>query len=146
MGESAFRVKELATKSIPEITICVNVNRVLERVTKSDYKTMWKWARDCVRSVDKEASAMTTSACDQLAALYKKKAAEEGLIDVKFFVRAMDAASKEVICEEALRLEEAVVRGETVEVGSGGIVTPEPTKTGIATESCTAKDLYQIFS
>ena len=56
---------------------------------------------------------MNISACDQLAALYKGKAAR-GLIDVKFFVRGMDAASKEVICEEALRLEEAVERGDVV--------------------------------
>jgi len=58
-------------------------------------------------------TAMSVNACDQLAALYKKKAAN-GLIDVKFFVsKNIGDVAKEVVCAEALRFDEAVERGDT---------------------------------
>ena len=54
----------------------------------------------------------STNARDQLAALYRKKA-DEGLIDVKFFVSNAGEVSPDVICAEAIRFDEAVERGDT---------------------------------
>lgn len=51
------------------------------------------------------------SACDAVAALYKKKQAN-GLVDVKFFVDDTYKATKEAVCKEVLRLEEALEKGE----------------------------------
>jgi hypothetical protein len=55
----------------------------------------------------------TISACEKLAALYKLKA-DNGLIDVKFFVSNVGDVAPEVVCAEALRFDEAVERGDTV--------------------------------
>lgn len=58
-------------------------------------------------------TAMTATACDKLAALYKSKASS-GLIDTKFFVsKNIGDAPPEVVCAEALRFDEAVERGDT---------------------------------
>jgi hypothetical protein len=58
----------------------------------------------------KEAS-MTHSDCIDLAALYERKA-QNGLVDVKFFVGNIGEAVKEIVCGEVLRLEAAVERGD----------------------------------
>jgi hypothetical protein len=54
----------------------------------------------------------TNNACEQLAALYKKKASE-GLIDAKYFVSNVGDVAKEIVFAEALRFDEAVERGDT---------------------------------
>ena len=51
------------------------------------------------------------NACDAVAAIYKQKAAD-GLVDVKFFVDDAYKATKEAVCKEVLRLEEAIKNGE----------------------------------
>lgn len=51
------------------------------------------------------------SECQELAELYKAKAAE-GLIDVKFYVGNAGEAGLQIVCAEALRLEAAIKRGE----------------------------------
>lgn len=50
------------------------------------------------------------NACDAVAALYKQKESA-GLIDVKFFVDDAYKATKEAVCKEVLRLEEAIAQG-----------------------------------
>lgn len=54
----------------------------------------------------------------KLAARFEKMAAD-GLVDVKFFVRNIDEASPDSVCEEVLRLYEAVDRGEEFELDFG---------------------------
>ena len=67
-----------------------------------------KWRKERRRVMNS-----SDNACDQLAALYRKKQAE-GLIDVKFFVSGVKDVAKEVVCAEALRFDEAVERGDTL--------------------------------
>ena len=54
---------------------------------------------------------VTDDACDAVAALYKQKK-NNGLIDVKFFVDDAYKATREVVCREVLRLEEAITNGD----------------------------------
>jgi hypothetical protein len=58
---------------------------------------------------------VTDNACDTVAALYKKKEAA-GLVDVKFFVDDAYKATREVVCGEVLRLEEAIKKGDYEEL------------------------------
>lgn len=58
---------------------------------------------------------VTDNACDAVAALYKDKEAA-GLVDVKFFVDDAYKATREVVCREVLRLEEAVSKGDFEEL------------------------------
>jgi len=55
------------------------------------------------------------NACEAVAALYKEKEAA-GLIDVKFFVDDAYKATREVVCREVLRLEDAVNKGDYEEL------------------------------
>jgi hypothetical protein len=55
------------------------------------------------------------SACDAVAALYERKI-EAGLTDVKFFVDDAYKATREAVCKEVLRLEEAIENGEYEEM------------------------------
>lgn len=59
-----------------------------------------------------EEATMKTNvdACEAVAALYKEKA-KNGLIDVKFFVDDAYKATKDAVCREVLRLEEAIQQG-----------------------------------
>ena len=52
------------------------------------------------------------SACDRLAEIYREKESR-GLVDVKYFVRRDEETTVEEICAEALRLEEAIIAGQT---------------------------------
>lgn len=55
------------------------------------------------------------NACDAVAALYKKKEAN-GLVDVKFFVDDVYKATREAVCKEVLRLEDAIENGDFEEL------------------------------
>lgn len=50
--------------------------------------------------------------CQTLAKRFERMA-QEGLLDVKFFVRNTDEATAETVCEEVNRLYEADERGES---------------------------------
>ncbi len=60
-------------------------------------------------------NVVNDNACDTVAALYKSKEAA-GLVDVKFFVDDAYKATREVVCREVLRLEEAVNNGDYEEL------------------------------
>jgi hypothetical protein len=55
------------------------------------------------------------NACDAVAALYKKKEAA-GLVDVKFFLDDAYKATREIVCNEVLRLEAAIEQGDFEEL------------------------------
>jgi hypothetical protein len=57
---------------------------------------------------------MTTD-CDSLAGRFEKMAAEDGLLDVKFYVAGREAVTEQV-CREVNRLYGALERGESAEL------------------------------
>jgi hypothetical protein len=57
--------------------------------------------------------AMDKSHCQKLAVRFKGMA-DEGLTDVKFFLRNLDEAAEEQVCKEVNELYEAVDRGDCV--------------------------------
>ena len=55
------------------------------------------------------------SECNELAVRFGKMA-DDGLVDVKFFLDTSDEATKEVVCGEVNRLFEAVEAGEVYDL------------------------------
>jgi len=51
------------------------------------------------------------NACDQVDALYRDKAAA-GLTDVRVFVDDASKATREAVCKDVLRLEDAIAKGD----------------------------------
>ena len=51
------------------------------------------------------------NACDQVVALYACKAAA-GLTDVRFCVDDASKATREAVCKDVLRLEDAIAKGD----------------------------------
>lgn len=66
---------------------------------------------------EKEEATMTVeqTACDTVAALYKRKEAA-GLVDVKFFLDDAYKATRDTVCGEVLRLEAAIESGDFEEL------------------------------
>lgn len=65
---------------------------------------------------EKERVMESGTECLKLAARFERMAADEGLRDVKFFVRNADEAAAESVCEEVNRLYAAVDRGEEADL------------------------------
>ncbi len=58
---------------------------------------------------------MNTTECQKLVANYAEKR-KNGLLDVKFFLLNTDEALKEELCAEVNRLDDALDRGDYVEL------------------------------
>ncbi len=61
---------------------------------------------------------MVKSSCDALAERVEQRVAERGLVDVKFFLGNPSEASLESVCDEVMRLYDALEKGDFKEIES----------------------------
>lgn len=55
---------------------------------------------------------MEKTHCNKLAELFAKKVQDDGLVDVKFYLRNLEEAAEEQVCQEVVALYAAVEREE----------------------------------